>query len=77
MSGKNQPMRKAMALVPSREKEVAVPHASRFHRMRSAVDVLEDADAHLTGMTRSLDRRLQALNLQPSPESRFNYMKVA
>ena len=77
MSRKNS-TRSSMALVLSGRKDVSRGSASNLHRMRSAVDVSEDADAQLTGMTRSLDRRLLALNLQPvSPASEPGYMKVA
>ena len=75
MTRKTQSTRSSTALVASSVAEV--PTAS-LHRRRSAVDVSEDADARLTGMTRSLDRRLLALNLQPMrPGNEFGYMKVA
>ncbi|AFL86665.1 hypothetical protein Terro_0316 [Terriglobus roseus DSM 18391] len=39
--------------------------AGSIHGRRSAVASTEPEDAHITGMTRSLDRRLLALNLKP------------
>ncbi len=52
--------------------------ASTLHRLRNAVAFLEPEDAKLTGMTRSLDRRLLALNLQQmSPAGEPVIRKVA
>ncbi len=39
--------------------------ANSLQGRRIAVASAEPEDAHLTGMTRSLDRRLLALNLRP------------
>ena len=44
---------------------VLMPSAS-LHGRRSAIAKAEPDDVHLTGMTRSLDRRLLALNLKPA-----------
>ena len=74
MPGKYQTTRNLFAFVPSSKKESSPETTSNLDQMRSAVASSEDADAHLTGMTRSLNRRLLALNLQPSP---LGYMKVA
>jgi hypothetical protein len=83
MSGKPQSiklqsMSSPMTLITSNQKEVPVQSASTLRRKRSAVAVSEHEDACLTGMTKSLDRRLLALNLQPVPAaSEFGFMKVA
>ena len=78
MPGKNQSMRAPLALVASSRPEVPAQSASSLHGRRSAVARFEDEDAGITGMTRSLDRRLLALNLQPAPSaSQLGYMKVA
>ena len=72
-----QPTHNTIELVPSARNLDTYCELSMLGR-RSAVDVQEDADAHLTGMTRSLDRRLLALNLQPmSPLAVVPYRKVA
>jgi hypothetical protein len=42
-----------------------------------AVASAEPEDAHLTGMTRSLDRRLLALNLRPVTAASKSNLKVA
>ncbi len=42
--------------------------AATLHGRRKAVASAEPEDAHLTGMTRSLDRRLLALNLTPAAQ---------
>jgi hypothetical protein len=47
---------------------------------RSAIAMTEHEDAHLTGMTRSLSRRLLALNLKPvasAPSPKVSALKVA
>lgn len=44
---------------------VLMPSTS-FHGRRSAIASSEPDDVHLTGMSRSLDRRLLALNLKPA-----------
>jgi hypothetical protein len=46
---------------------------------RNAVASSEPEDAHITGMTRSLDRRLLALNLKPvaSASSTMQTLRVA
>ena len=77
MSRKEQSMRDAIALVPS-SKGILPQEKSSLHEMRSALAISEHEDANLTGMTRSLDRRLLALNLQPvPPASESGCMKVA
>ena len=40
--------------------------SSSLHGRRSAIAMAEPDDVHLTGMSRSLDRRLLALNLKPA-----------
>jgi hypothetical protein len=50
---------------PSRAQDAASALASgTLLRRRNAIASNEPEDAHLTGMTRSLDRRLLALNLK-------------
>jgi hypothetical protein len=47
---------------------------------RSAIAMTEPEDAQLTGMTRSLSRRLLALNLKPvasAPSQQIATLKVA
>ena len=63
---------KTVAVMPSTLQRV--PVASSLYLRRSALAVAEHEDARLNGMTRSLDRRLLALNLQPLSEA---LMKVA
>jgi hypothetical protein len=78
MPRKNQSTRNVIALTPSTSKYAAPNPESDLNKMRSAVASSEDADASLTGMTRSLNRRLLALNLQPmSPANQLGFMKVA
>ena len=62
MNSKKQPTRGTLALLPSRAK--VIQSAPSLDRLRSAIAGAEHEDANLTGMTRSLDRRLLALNLQ-------------
>jgi hypothetical protein len=45
--------------------KVAPSRVGALHARRSAVAQRESEDAQITGMTRSLDRRLLALNLKP------------
>jgi hypothetical protein len=72
-----QSTRNVFALTPSK-KETAPNSVSDLNKMRSAVASSEDADASLTGMTRSLNRRLLALNLQPmSSANQLGYLKIA
>ena len=40
---------------------------SQLHARLAAVALCEPEDAQMTGMTRSLDRRLLALNVGPEP----------
>ena len=78
MSRKVDSASSPMTLVPSTKKEVSAQVATSLHHQRSAVAVSEHEAARLTGMTRSLDRRLLALNLQPFPPSgSAGFMKVA
>ena len=78
MASRNLIQRRASALVQAEKKPLPAQIVSSMQRMRSAVAFREDEDARLTGMTRSLDRRLLALNLQPvAPAGQFGYMKVA
>ena len=52
--------------VGTRKPELAtLVAAGSLHGRRIAVASAEPEDAHITGMTRSLDRRLLALNLKP------------
>ncbi len=51
--------------------------AATLHGRRKAVASAEPEDAHLTGMTRSLDRRLLALNLRPAAQPAAPALKVA
>jgi hypothetical protein len=56
-----------VALVPTRRPDMmASMLATSLNGRRIAVASAEPEDAHLTGMTRSLDRRLLALNLRPA-----------
>ena len=73
-----QAAQKPIPIIPSSRNADAVLAASSLYRRRNAVAVSEDEDARLNGMTRSLDRRLLALNLQPMPPtSEPKLMKVA
>jgi hypothetical protein len=70
MIGTARSMRADAAVVPAlptRRTEAIAPMmlAGSLHGRRNAIDMKEHEDAHLTGMTRSLDRRLLALNLKP------------
>jgi hypothetical protein len=51
--------------------------ASSLHGRRIAVASAEPEDAQITGMTRSLDRRLLALNLRPMSSVPAPALKVA
>ncbi len=60
------PRRADVALISSRKADAIAPMmAGTLHGRRIAVASAEPEDAYLTGMTRSLDRRLLALNLKP------------
>lgn len=50
--------------------------AGSLHGRRNAVASSEPEDAHITGMTRSLDRRLLALNLKPAGSASVTAMKT-
>jgi hypothetical protein len=66
--------------LPSRKPEAMAPMivTGNLHGRRHAIDMKEHEDAHLTGMTRSLDRRLLALNLKPVASiSKAPALKVA
>jgi len=63
---------------PARRADMMAPLlAGSMHGRRIAVASAEPEDAHLTGMTRSLDRRLLALNLRPVASSVASTRKVA
>ena len=60
------PLRADVATISARRAEMMAPMMNAsLHGRRSAIASAEPEDAHLTGMTRSLDRRLLALNLKP------------
>lgn len=72
------PWRADVALVPARRPELVPPMmASSLHGRRIAVASAEPEDAQITGMTRSLDRRLLALNLRPMSSVPAPALKVA
>ena len=78
MAKLNELKQKFKAFGSTTKKHAASQSLSDLHRKRSAVAVSEHEDARLTGMTRSLDRRLLALNLQPfTPTGKPGFMKVA
>jgi hypothetical protein len=61
-----------------RKPEMMAPMvAGPLYGRRMAVASAEPEDAHLTGMTRSLDRRLLALNLRPVAGASTSALKVA
>ncbi len=70
MSDKLPSKRHSATLSKSNHQEMPAKFASEMDRLRSAVAGSEHEDARLTGMTRSLDRRLLALNLQTNYNSK-------
>ena len=61
-----QPVQRELSAVkPSSKAEIVSLAAAGLRGRLSAIASSEPEDAHLTGMTRSLHRRLLALNLRP------------
>jgi hypothetical protein len=69
MIGTNLSWRTDMAIITgsamAKPDVAATLFGATLHGKRNAIASSEPEDAHLTGMTRSLDRRLLALNLKP------------